>query len=140
MSSNKFNLQKSFDEIYDLDLIDECVSINKLSIEWVQKNPLLTNKGKVFEKDIHTFRENKANLNRPSDINDEIRNFQFDFSSSNSECNESSCLCKNSSSDAWESLKNVFWVKVNNINRKPRSFKFCNEMSSKEILKELQLF
>ena len=138
MNSNNFNIQTSFEEISDMEMIDECPSINKLSRGWVHKNPLLTNKGKVYEKDIQTFRENHEKSKRSSIINFESCAVPLDFSPSNSDWNESSDLSNESGSESGEPSAEVFWVKVNQIVRKPRSIKFSNEMSSKEILQMIQ--
>ena len=139
MNSNMLNFQTSFDEMIDFDMIDEWPSINKLSRGAIHTNPLLTNKGKVSEKDVLTFRESKENLKWPNVINYESWAVSLDFSSSISEWSESSDWSKDNNYDHWESLENVFWIKVNNIKRRPISFKFSNEMTSQEILKELQL-
>ena len=139
MNSNMLNFQTSFDEMIDFDMIDEWPSINKLSIGSIHKNPLLTNKGKVLEKDVLTFRESNENLKWPNIINYESWAVSVDFSSSISEWSESSDWSKDNDCDHWESLENVFWIRVNNIKRRPISFKFSNEMTSQEILKELRL-
>ena len=137
MNSNDLNLESISDEIANFDEIDEYPSINRLSLIWNYNNPLLTDKGKVHEKDIFTFREGETNRKWSSIINLKNCIIPHNLLPSNSEHNEyidSNKECKNKILESWNDVSSA---KANYTYLKPKAFKFNNEMSSLEILKAM---
>ena len=120
-------------------MAEECPSINKLSKGCVHKNPLLTDKGKVNQKDIETFREFNKKHARCSIIS--IENFQanLDFSPTSYNCEDSENTSSegDSESEVLEGCCKV-WI-PEKLNKKTNSlFKYNKDMSSKEILQMMR--
>lgn len=111
MISNISNNQASNEDLFDDEMAEECPSINKLSRECVHKNPLLTDKGKVNQKDIETFRESNKKLARCSIISIENFNANLDFSPSSYNCEDSDNTSNegDSESEVFEGSCNV-WI------------------------------